>query len=62
MQTYLVMGIIVGGAGALSFYGGTQLMGRQNSGLAAAGGCLLSVIGALLIFVGFGLLAAALLV
>jgi hypothetical protein len=54
------MGIIVGGAGALSFFGGTQLMGRQKSRLGVAGGCLLAVIGALLIFVGFGLLAAAL--
>ena len=60
MQNYLVIGLIVGGAGALSFFGGTQLMGRQGSKLGVAGGCLLAAIGALLIFVGFGFLAASL--
>jgi sulfite exporter TauE/SafE len=61
MPNYLVLGIIVGGVGALSFFGGTQLMGRQGSKLGVAGGCLLTAIGALLIFVGFGFLAASLL-
>jgi len=61
MLTFVVMGLIVGGAGALGFYGGTQLMGRQDSKLGTAGGCLLAALGALLIFVGFGLLAASLL-
>lgn len=61
MLNFVVMGIIVGGVGALIFYGGTQLMGRQASRLGTASGCLLAVIGALLIFAGFGLLAASLL-
>ena len=61
MLNLFVMGIIVGGVGALFFYGGTQLLGRQTSGLGTAGGCLLSVISAILVFAGFGLLAASLL-
>ncbi len=61
MPTYVVLGLIVGGVGALSFFGGTRLMDRQKSRLGVAGGCLLAVIGALLIFVGFGFLAASLL-
>ena len=60
MLNFVVMGLIVGGAGALIFYGGTKILDRQTSRPGIVGGCLVALIGSLFIFLGFGMLAASL--
>ena len=60
--TFVVAGLVVAGVGGLIFYGGTRLLDRQQSRPGVVGSCLVAIIGAVIIFLGVGILAAAMLV
>ena len=57
--TFIVAGLIVAGVGGLIFYGGTRLMDRQQSRPGVVGSCLVAMIGAMIIFLGFAILVAS---
>ncbi len=58
----ILAGLVVAGVGVLIFYGGTKLIERQKTTIGGIGSCLVALLGAVVIFAGVGIIAAALLV
>ncbi len=58
----VLMGLGVAAVGVLIFYGGLRLLDRQRATLGGIGSCLVALLGAVVIFAGVGIVAAAFLV
>jgi hypothetical protein len=58
----ILSGLVVAAVGVLIFYGGLKLLDRQKTTVAGIGSCLVALLGAVVIFAGVGITAAAILV
>jgi hypothetical protein len=59
--TFLVIGLATGVIGGLIFWGGTTILGRPGNA-STIGGCVVAMLGAVVLFLGIGIIVAGMVV